>query len=116
VPIYSQVIDQVKHAIAIDELTTGDQLPTVRQLATELEVNFNTIARAYRALDKEGIIYTQHGRGTFIIEPRSERRSEPLCRQGLETLAEKFLVEARKLGFPAGELQDMITGLLKNRK
>ncbi len=116
VPIYLQLIEQVKHAIASEELQPGDQLPTVRQLATDLSVNFNTIARAYRVLDEEGIISTQHGRGTFILEPRSKRKSEALRRQDLGALAEHFLAEARKLDFPADDVKKLIGNLLDTWK
>ena len=83
VPIYVQIIDQVKHMIATGELQPDDQLPTVRQLATDLRVNFNTIARAYRMLDEEGLISTQHGRGTYILPIPSEINGELLRRQDL---------------------------------
>ena len=62
IPIYIQLMGQIKQLIAAGELKPGDQLPTVRQLAADLRVNFNTIARTYRLLDEEGIISTQHGR------------------------------------------------------
>ena len=55
IPIYIQLMDQIKQLIAADELKPGEQLPTVRQLAADLRVNFNTIARTYRLLDEEGI-------------------------------------------------------------
>ena len=114
VPIYIQLSEQVKHAIASGELKPGDQLPTVRQLAADLRVNFNTIARAYRALDEEGIISTQHGRGTFILEPSSERKSEALRREDLEALAEHFLVEAKKLDFGADEVLNLVSEKIKD--
>ena len=109
VPIYIQLSEQVKHAIASGELKPGDQLPTVRQLAADLRVNFNTIARAYRALDEEGIISTQHGRGTFILEPSSERKSEALRREDLEALTEHFLMEAKKLDFSVDEVLNLVS-------
>ena len=99
VPIYLQIMSQVKHAVASGELNPGDQLPTVRQLAADLRVNFNTVARAYRQLDEEGIISTQHGRGTFILKPASPEESERLRRQDLSLLAEHFVEEARRLDF-----------------
>ena len=67
--IYSQIVDQIQKRIDAGELKPGDQLPTVRELADELEVNFNTVARAYRKLDASGSISTQQGRGTYVIEP-----------------------------------------------
>jgi len=116
VPIYIQLTEQVKHAIAIGELKPGDQLPTVRQMAADLRVNFNTIARVYRVLDEEGIISTQHGRGTFILEPTSARKSAALRHEDLEALAEHFLTEVRKLDIPAEEVQQVISKLLATWK
>lgn len=104
VPIYIQIMDQVKHLIAIGVLRPGDQLPTVRQLATDLRVNFNTVARAYRLLDEEGLISTQHGRGTYILPPASEENSEQLRKQSLEWLTRHVLNEAHRLGYSAEEV------------
>ena len=106
-PIYLQVMGQIKHAIATGELKPDDQLPTVRQMAADLRVNFNTIARAYRLLDEEGIISTQHGRGTYILEPGSERDSQKLRTQDLALLTENYLAEAQKLGFSLKEIRDI---------
>ncbi len=72
-PIYIQIIDQIKQQIANRSLKPGDQLPTVRALAQELRINFNTVARAYRLLDEAGIISTQQGRGTYIMEEAAAR-------------------------------------------
>lgn len=107
VPIYVQIIDQVKHMIATGELQPDDQLPTVRQLATDLRVNFNTIARAYRMLDEEGLISTQHGRGTYILPLPSEKNGESLRRQDLEWLTRHFLNEASQLGYSAHEVNQI---------
>lgn len=107
-PIYVQVMGQVKHAVATGELQPNDQLPTVRQLADDLQVNFNTIARAYRLLDGEGIISTQHGRGTFILGAGSPAQSKRLREQRLALLAENFLIEAQKLGFTWREISDIV--------
>jgi GntR family transcriptional regulator len=106
-PIYLQLMSRIKHAIATGELKPDDQLPTVRQLAADLRVNFNTIARAYRQLDEEGIISTQHGRGTYILEPGSERDAQKLRQQDLALLTENYLAEAQKLGFSPQEIRDI---------
>lgn len=103
-PVYLQIVEQVRAALEGGHLQAGDKLPTVRQLATELEVNFNTVARAYRLLDKKGVISTQRGRGTFITgdvkrDPESQRR------QQLSVLAEHFLHEAERLGFTPEQAQ-----------
>jgi GntR family transcriptional regulator len=63
-PIYLQIMEQIRQKVANGELRPGDQLPTVRQMATDLRVNFNTVARAYRLLDEGSS--TQHGRGTYL--------------------------------------------------
>jgi GntR family transcriptional regulator len=107
IPIYVQIIDQVKHMIAIGSLKPGDQLPTVRQLATDLRVNFNTIARAYRMLDDEGLISTQHGRGTYILPSPSEENGERLRRQDLEWLTRHYLNEAASLDYSAEEVKEI---------
>ena len=71
-PIYIQIVDQVRLQLTTGELNPGDQLPTVRQLASDLRVNFNTIARAYRLLDEAGLISTQRGRGTYLLVRHEE--------------------------------------------
>jgi len=108
IPIYVQIIDQVKHRIATGDLKSGDQLPTVRQLATDLRVNFNTIARAYRMLDEEGLISTQHGRGTYILPPPSEANGEALRRQDIEWLTLHYLNEAASLEYSAEEVKEIV--------
>jgi GntR family transcriptional regulator len=107
IPIYVQIIDQIKHRIATGDLAPGDQLPTVRQLATDLRVNFNTIARAYRMLDEEGLISTQHGRGTYILPPPSEENGERLRRQDIKWLTLHYLNEAANLAYSAEEVQQI---------
>lgn len=107
IPIYVQVIDQIKHMIAIGTLKPGDQLPTVRQMAADLRVNFNTIARAYRMLDEEGLISTQHGRGTFILAPASEANGNDLRRQDIEWLTRRFLNDAASLEYSAEQISEI---------
>ncbi len=106
IPIYVQIMDQIKHNIADGSLEAGDQLPTVRQLAADLRVNFNTIARAYRNLDEEGIISTQHGRGTFILEHPSEEAEELLRLQDLDWLTRRYLVRASRLGYDPDQVAE----------
>jgi GntR family transcriptional regulator len=103
-PIYVQIVEQVRRLVVSGELLPGDQLPTVRQLATELRVNFNTVARAYRMLDQAGLISTQQGRGTYIWEQPSEESLQKLRQQELEELTARYQVEARRLGFVPAEV------------
>ena len=71
VPLYRQLIDQVQAAIATEALLPGDQLPTVRQVAVDLEINPNTVMRAYREMEIRGILDTQQGTGTFVPSKQS---------------------------------------------
>ena len=81
VPIYLQIIEQIKRSVALGVLQAGEQLPTVKQLALDLTVNPNTVARAYRDLEREQVIETAAGRGSFVRDggvdrvPRPPRRS-----------------------------------------
>lgn len=104
-PIYEQIVEQVRQRIAGGALQPGDQLPTVRQMAADLRVNFNTVARAYRMLDDAGLISTQQGRGTYILEPGDPQRHTLLREQILAELAQRSLREARQLGFSPDEIR-----------
>ncbi len=73
IPLYLQLMEQVKHAIETGVLRAGDQLPSVRQIAEELLINPNTVARAYRELEHEGIVDLRHGSGAYIRESVVER-------------------------------------------
>jgi GntR family transcriptional regulator len=103
-PIYTQIVEQVKQRVLSGELKPGDQLPTVRALALELRVNFNTVARAYRLLDEAGIISTQQGRGTYILEVPPPERTDKLRQQALKALTRDYLTEALRLGCSPDEI------------
>jgi GntR family transcriptional regulator len=104
-PIYLQIMEQIKQQVASGLLQPGDQLPTVRQLATDLRVNFNTIARAYRLLDEAGVISTQHGRGTYILEITPPEAIARLRQQALDELTERYLAQAARLDFTPQEVR-----------
>jgi GntR family transcriptional regulator len=104
-PIYSQIVDQVKQLVARGTLQPGEQLPTVRQLAADLRVNFNTVARAYRMLDEAGVISTQQGRGTYVLGPADAAAAQGLREASLEDLIRDFLREAQGLGYEAREVE-----------
>lgn len=99
VPIYLQIVEQVRQRVSTGELRPGDQLPTVRQMATDLRVNFNTVARAYRLLDEAGLISTQQGRGTYIWEASNEETLKQLKKKSLEELTRNYLDETSRLGY-----------------
>lgn len=111
-PIYLQIMEQVRHGLATGELKPGDQLPTVRQLATDLRVNFNTVARAYRLLDEAGLISTQQGRGTYIWQRPTAEAAERLRQETLESRARYFLADAGRMGFSAGDVRAILLPLL----
>ncbi len=112
-PIYTQIVNQVQSQLAGGLLKQGDQLPTVRALAEELRVNFNTVARAYRILDEARIISTQQGRGTFITEIPPPKITEKLRRETLEALTQRFISEAMRLEFARAEIRQMVSDQLK---
>jgi len=115
-PIYAQITEQVRAMVANGELKPGDQLPTVRQLATDLRVNFNTVARAYRMLDEAGLISTQQGRGTYIWEPPSSETLQRLRQRSLESLTRRYLAEAARLADSPDEVAEIIHALLQDWK
>ena len=112
-PIYTQIVNQVQAQIAGGILRPGDQLPTVRALAEELRVNFNTVARAYRILDEARIISTQQGRGTYITEIPPPKVTERLRKEALEELTKRYISEAMRLEFSKAEINDMVKDQLK---
>jgi GntR family transcriptional regulator len=115
-PIYTQIVNQIQSQLANGILKPGDQLPTVRALASELRVNFNTVARAYRMLDEVRIISTQQGRGTFITEIPPPEVGEKLRNESLSALTHRFINEAFRLGFSEREINQMVRDSLKSWK
>ena len=98
VPFYRHIIDQVKSAIATEALGPGDRLPTVRQLAVDLSVNPNTVARAYTELELTGLVETQMGSGTFVGQ-RAVERDDLERRRLLDQLCQEFLSKVSTHGF-----------------
>jgi len=115
-PIYTQIVNQVQAQLAGGVLKPGDQLPTVRAVAEELRVNFNTVARAYRILDEARIISTQQGRGTYITEIPPPKVTERLRRESLEALTQGYLSEAMRLEFSKDEINEIVKNQLKDWK
>ena len=107
VPFYRQIIDQVALAVADGRLKAGAQLPTVRQLAVDLSVNLNTIARAYKEMEIRGLVTTQQGTGTFVAHRKPERKGVER-RKALEALVAQFLAHAATRGFSNEEIADAL--------
>ena len=108
VPIYVQVEDQIRALIAAGQLRPGEQLPTIRELAADLRVNYNTIARAYLELDRDGVISTQRGRGTFVAGVPDEGQVARKRRRKLHAVLRSALEEADRLGYQPGEVAEAI--------
>jgi GntR family transcriptional regulator len=113
VPIYVQIVDQVKALVEAGNLAAGEQLPTVRALASELRINFNTVARAYRILHEESVISTQQGRGTYVLERSPAPDAKRLRRERLAALAEDWVEEAQRLGFRPEEVAQSLSNALQ---
>lgn len=111
VPVYRQIIDQVRGGIAAGMLSAGDQLPTVRQLAVDLAINPNTVLRAYRELELGGTLETHQGTGTFISAKKISRNNAERERQ-LGQLASEFAARAGAAGFTVEELLDRMRELV----
>lgn len=111
VPVYRQIIDQVRSGVASGSLLAGDQLPTVRQLAVDLEINPNTVMRAYRELELGGMLETHQGTGTFISGKKLEKKSAERDRQ-LSQMASEVAARAGAAGFALEDLIDRLRELL----
>lgn len=113
VPVYRQLIDQVRAGIASGSLAAGDQLPTVRQLAVDLAINPNTVMRAYRELELGGLLETHQGTGTFISNKKPEKKTAERERQ-LSQMAAEFAARAGAAGFTLEELINRMRELLSH--
>jgi GntR family transcriptional regulator len=107
VPVYRQIIDQVLAGKASGTLVGGDQLPTVRQVAVDLSINPNTVARAYRELEIRGVVESQQGTGTFVGHEKVER-DEVERRRQLAQLVSEFVSRAGAAGFTVKDLLEQL--------
>jgi GntR family transcriptional regulator len=103
-PIYAQLDRSIRAAIATGTLAPGSQLPTVRQLAVDLAVNANTVARVYAQLERDGILETQRGVGTFVLASPSPQAARAHRERELRALIQRFVGDAALLGFTLPEL------------
>jgi GntR family transcriptional regulator len=108
-PIYAQLDRAVRAAIASGRLNPGDQLPTVRQLAVDLQINANTVARVYADLERSGILETRRGVGSFIRASAAEARSPDEHLRRLRAFVTRVLADASAAGFTPDELVEHIT-------
>jgi GntR family transcriptional regulator len=112
-PIYAQLDRALRAAIATGRLATGDQLPTVRQLAVELSINANTVARVYAELERAGILETRRGVGTFVSATPAQAHPPKQHERRLRTFITRLLADASAAGFT---LDEVLEGLQAHRK
>lgn len=112
VPVYRQIIDQVRGGVASGALAAGDQLPTVRQMAVDLAINPNTVVRAYRELELGGLLETHQGTGTFISAQKMKRADAERERQ-LKQIAGDAVSRAGAAGFTVEELIEELRELTR---
>lgn len=107
VPLYVQLTEQIKRAIALGMLVPGEQLPTVKALALELTVNPNTVARVYRELERDGVIDTSPGRGSFVRGDVARSEARRAVADVARTAFEIAVREAKSLGLSREETQEL---------
>ncbi len=107
-PIYQQLAQQIREAIARGELQPEAALPSVRQLSRELVVNPNTVARAYTELERQGLLVSRPGRGVYVAQPRNDLTRVARDRRLTEQL-DRWLTEAVHLGYSADEVLRLVT-------
>jgi GntR family transcriptional regulator len=110
VPIYRQIVDQVRLAVASGRVGPDDKLPGVRELAEELAINLQTVAKAYAELVREGTLEVRRGMGTYVAQ-KSAKATEKAARGALERHARKLVADARSLGMSRRELTGFVDEL-----
>jgi len=111
-PVYAQLERAIRSSIAAGRLNVGDQLPTVRQLAVDLRINANTVAKVYAFLERAGVLETRRGVGTFVAAHTPTPQEEALRRTELSRLVDRFLAELSHHGFRV----DDATALMERRR
>jgi GntR family transcriptional regulator len=113
VPIYQQIVEQVKRSTALGVLLPGEQLPTVKQLALDLTINPNTVARAYRDLERDGVIETSPGRGSFVRGDGTAESSAKVAAVDVARRAiEDAVREAKSMGLSREEVRKVVGSVL----
>lgn len=115
-PFYRQIIDQILLGIANGDFKPGDRLPTVRRLAIDLEINPNTVSKAYHELELQGVLRSQRGTGTFIAAEPGVALDESQNRRFLDKICDEFIAEAAKFGFTLEALVAALNERLKDRR
>ena len=103
-PLYAQLERAIRVGIAAGNIKPGQQLPTVRQLAVDLRINANTVARVYLALERDGVLTTRRGVGTFVAEGVPQKTNAPYRERRLRQAIDQFLTEATSIGYKPREV------------
>lgn len=112
-PLHAQLERSIRVAIASRRLRSGDQLPTVRQLAVALRINANTVAKVYTHLERVGALQTRRGVGTFVVDPPGADRNEEARQADLRAIAMRALADASVRGFSAADLRRELNAISK---
>jgi len=116
VPIYRQIQDQIRYGIASGRLRPGEQLPTVRALAVDLAVNPNTVIKAYSELERQGVLTTEQGTGTFVAPVPAVALAQEDQQAKLRALCAEFLGQVAQYGFAPSEVLRTIRKLTAERE
>ena len=112
-PIYAQLMGEVKYFVATGMMSPGEALPSVREMALKLRINPNTVARAYRGLEREGVVITMRGKGVFVSDsPRGGDKK--LALPEIKKALDGILVEAFHMGISAEQVREMLAGRIEN--
>lgn len=112
-PLYAQLTRAIRFAVTTGRLKVGEQLPTVRQLAVELRINANTVAKVYAELERSGVVETRRGVGTFVCPDHFQAKGRQDHEKTLRALGDRFIAEAGAQGFT---LDDLLDHLQSRRK
>lgn len=112
IPVYLQLFNQIRRQAVARRLRPGDRLPTVRELAAQLDVNFNTVARAYRLLHRAGLVSAQQGRGTYVLEARGSGDANQVT---LQALTSQYIAELIRHGYSPDQIAGVVARQLARR-
>jgi GntR family transcriptional regulator len=115
-PLWAQLERAIRFAVATGQIRVGEQLPTVRQLAVELRINANTVAKVYAELEREGFVETRRGVGTFVRGRQYEASTLRDRERQFQELVDRFLAEAAGIGYSLGEVVDRLSTRFQKEK
>lgn len=115
VPLYLQIVHQIRYLVTSAELAAGSQLPSVRTLARSLDINNGTVAQAYRVLKNEGLIDSQQGRGTFVVPQGTDAGSDPARQVHFAQLMDDLVARAYAMGYDRSEIRRQVSSSLQTQ-